>query len=420
MHKRLIGLALFAVAGTAHAALPGPPLSELQVLLAADSGDTAWLLVAAFALFACALTALIQRAPPASPTRTATGLMALVGVVWVLFGYSIAFAPGGPVLGGPGALGLAGLTDVRVDTAVPESAFVLWEFAVALFAAAIALAALPRSIRTGWALGVATAWLVLAWLPAAHWLRGGGWLMERGVLDAGGALSVHLVLGVSALVLTRFADGRRLIVGTSAAAGAALAGSLALVAGSALTASDDAATLILTALAGGAAGALVWLLAGVASLELATADLRLGTTSGVVAVSAGAGSMGMVGALALGALASAAVLMALRMIPRVSGGVAIATVHGGAAALGALLAPLMVAPVLGGPGFVPGGAGLAYLLGVQSVAVLVVVVWTAVATGIAGLVVSAVASPLLSRRESELVAITPPPGFDRPVDAPMV
>lgn len=402
----------------AAAGLPTPPVDELRVLLAADSGDTAWLLTATLALFVCAVAALLgRRTPVAGRHRLVTGLAALIAVVWILFGFSLGFAPGGAVIGGTELLGLGGLADVRADTAVPESAFALWEYAVALFVAAGALVALPRSSRPGWLMGFATLWLVIGYLPVAHWARGGGWLMQRGLFDSGGAVSVHLVLGVTAIVLTRFADGRRLTRGTGEASGALLAGTVALVAGSALTSSDDASTLLLTALAGGAAGAIVWLMAGVASLELEGADLRLGATSGVVAVSAGAGSMGLIGALALGALVAGGVLFALRLVPRASGGVTTAAVHGGSAALGALLAPLMTLPALGGAGLIESGPGLAYLLGAQTVAVLVTIVWIAVAAGVAGLMVSAVVPASLTRREKE--AVTPPPGFDRPVDAPM-
>ena len=409
--------ALCALIAAPAAALPLPPADELQVLLAADSGDTAWLLTTALALFAAALLALLGRRSPARQ-RLAVGVAALVAVVWIVFGYSVGFAPGGPVIGGTELLGLSGLSDVRFDTAVPESAFALWEYAVALFVVAGALAALPRSARGGWLLGFAALWLAIGYLPVAHWLRGGGWLMVRGVLDAGGAVSVHLVLGVAALVLTRFADGRRVGPGTGVASGALLAGTVALVAGSALTASDDASTLLLTALAGGAAGALVWLMAGVASLEWEGADLQLGATAGVVTVSAAAGAMGLIAALGLGALGAGLALMTWRLVPRVSGGIATAAIHAAPAAFGALVAPLMVLPVLGGAGLIEGGPGLAYLFGAQCVAVLTVGLWTAVSAGIAGLMVSAVVPATLTRREAE--ALTLPPGSDRPADAPTV
>lgn len=387
----------------------------MRVLLAADSGDTAWLLTATVALFACAMAALLNRRTAiALRHRLAAGLAALIAVVWILFGFSLGFAPGGAIIGGTELLGLGGLADVRADTAVPESAFALWEYAIALFVTAGALVALPRSSRPGWLMSFAILWLVIGYLPVAHWARGGGWLVQRSLFDSGGAVSVHLVLGVTALVLTRFADGRRLTRGTGESSGALLAGTVALVAGSALTASDDASTLMLTALAGGAAGAIVWLMAGVASLELETADLRLGATSGVVAVSAGAGSMGLIGALALGALVAGSVLFALRLVPRASGGVTTAAIHGGSAAAGALLAPLMTLPPLGGAGLIENGPGLAYLLGAQTVAVLVTIVWTAVAAGVAGLMVSAVVPASLTQREKE--AVTPLPGSDRPAD----
>ena len=397
------------------AAAPAVRLDELRVLLAADSGDTAWLLALTLALFGCGVAALLSHRS-AARQRLAVGVAALVGVLWIVFGYSLGFAPGGPAIGGTELLGLRGLSDVRFGTAVPESAFALWECAVALFILAGALVALPRAARGGWVLSFAALWLAIGVVPVAHWLRGGGWLMARGVLDQAGAVSVHLVLGVGALVLTRFGQGRRLPLGGGAAPGAMLAGTLVLVAGSALTASDDASTLLLTALAGGSAGALVWLMAGVASLEWEGADLRLGAAAGIVAVGAGSGAMGLIAALGLGAVAAGGSLTILRLVPRVSGGVTTAAVHAAPAALGALIAPLMILPALGGAGLIEGGPTLGYLFGAQSVAVLSVTLWAAVSAGIAGLMVSAVVPATLTRREAE--ALTPPPGSDRPADAP--
>ena len=407
----MAGLVATAWAAPAAAALPPLPAREVQVLLASDSGDTAWLLTATLALVAAAFA--VHRG---AGTRLAVGLAALLAVAWLLVGYSLAFAPGSGWIGGTGALALGGLADVRSDTAVPESAFALWEYAVALFAAAVAVSGVAIRARGSWLLGFATLWLMLVWVPVAHWLRSDGWLAARGVLDGAGGLSVHLVAGVTALVLTRFVIEPRRAPSSPGWPLPALAATLALAGGSALAATDDASTLLLSVLAGAAAGALVWLAAGLGLAEEAAPDPTVGALGGAVAVGAGAGAMGLVAALALGALAAGAMLLAHRLLRRPTTGLMVAVAHGGGGLIGAIAAPLLVLPALGGPGYVDGGPGLAYVLGAQAIAVLVTTVWTAVAAAAAAVMATAVVSPTLTRRESE--AITLPSGSDRPADAP--
>ena len=408
----ITGVLVAGWAAPVAAALPGVPVREVQVLLAADSGDTAWLLTATLALAGSA--AAVHRE---SRRHITIGLAALLATLWLLIGYSLAFSPGSSWIGGTDLLALSGLADVRSDTAVPESAFVLWEWVVALFAATLALRGVAERARPGWLLGTAAGWLLLVWVPVAHWLRSDGWLADRGVLDGAGALSVHLVVGVTALVLTRFV---REAVAPSAQRWtlAALAGTLALAGGSALSATDDASTLLLAVLAGGAGGALVWLTAGLGLAEDRSPDPTIGALSGAVAVSAAAGAVGLVAALALGALTAGALLFARRLVRRTTAGGTVALVHGGGGLVGGLAAPLLALPALGGPGYVEGGPGLGHALGAQLVALLVTAVWTAIAAGVAAGMMSAVLSPTLTRREAE--AITPPSGSGRPADGPSV
>ena len=407
---RMIGTMTAALTGTpAAAALPRPTASEIQVLLASDGGDTAWVLAATLLLGGAAVAVMLSSdGRSTARRRMAAGMMAVLALLWVLVGYSLAFAPGGALIGGPALLGLRNLADVRIDTAVPESAFVLWEFAAALFVVAVATSAVAVRARVGWLLAVAAVWLLVAYVPLAHWSRGGGWLYARGLLDAGGAASLHLAAGVAALVLSRFVAAERW--DGQAAVGPALAGTLAILAGSSLSASDDASTMLISALCAGAAGALVWLAAGVTRGRDEAPDARLGALCGLVGVSAGAGSVGAIGAIALGALASGAVLVIVLLTPRATASLVTAGVHGGSAIVGLLLAPLFALPALGGPGFVEGGPGLPHLLATQVLAILVTLVWIGAATAIVALMVSAFARPSLDRPGRE--PVRPPSGSD--------
>ena len=407
--RMIATLALAMTSAPAAAVLPRPLASEIQVLLAADGGDTAWLLAVTLLLGGAAVAVLL--APDgrsAARQRLVTGLVAILSLLWVLIGYSLAFAPGGALIGGPALLALRNLADVRIDSAVPESTFALWEFAAALFVVAVATSAVLSRARSGWLLAVAPFWLLVAYVPLAHWSRGGGWLFSHGLLDAGGAASLHLAAGVAALVFGRFVSAQR--GGGYAAVGPALVGTLAILAGSSLSASDDASTLLVSALCAGAAGALVWLAAGVSRGRDEAPDARLGALCGLVGVSAGAGSVGAVGAIALGAVAAGMVLAIVLLARRATASTITAGVHGGSAIVGLLLAPLFALPTLGGPGFVEGGPGVPHLLATQVLAVLVTLVWIGAATAIVALMVSAFARPALDHRAGETVK--PPSGSD--------
>src|SRR3546814_9086608 len=114
-------------------------------------------------------------------------------------GYSLAYAPGSGWLGGRAHLLLADLGALRDGLTVPESAFVLFQMALAMLAAGLLPGAVAERVRLGWMAAFALLWLLLVYAPVVHWVWGGGWLATMGVMDFAGALVVHLSAGFSAL-----------------------------------------------------------------------------------------------------------------------------------------------------------------------------------------------------------------------------
>ena len=124
----------------------------------------------------------------------------LVGVLWILFGYSLAFAEGNAFVGGLGKLGLSGITPETLSGTIPEYVFVMFQGMFAIITPALMLGAFAERMRFGPYLAFVAVWLVVVYCPLAHMVWGGGWIGSMGALDFAGGLVVHMSSGFSALV----------------------------------------------------------------------------------------------------------------------------------------------------------------------------------------------------------------------------
>ncbi|WP_066514302.1 ammonium transporter [Sphingobium cloacae] len=383
--------------------------------IAADSGDTAWMMLCAMLVLLAALPGVALRLAGAASVRNALsavagnmGVAASVSLAWAMAGYSLVYAAGDAWLGGIGNLMLAHLAALRDGMTVPESAFVLFQMSLALFAACLAGGAVVGRGRAGWLTLFAPLWLLLVYVPIAHWTWGGGWLANVGVMDFAGGLVVHVCAGFSALSLGLIA-GKRAPGKTDAhapllgMAGGALIwlGSAGSIGGWALGATDDAATAILNGHFAACAGALGWialdrLLGGRATATGAVA----GALAGIAAGAASAALVGAGGAMLIGAVA-AAICRGIGGVPgRLTDDPArIFVLHGIGGVAGVLLLPVFVLPVLGGVGF-ESGIGLGGALLSQAIGVIVVALWSMAGTAIAAFLIS-MALPLRASPEDE-------------------
>src|ERR687897_2483109 len=125
--------------------------------------------------------------------------LGVVGVTWAVAAYSLALAEGGPLLGGLGYLGLAGV-GLEAKGTIPHVLFMAYQGTFAIITAALISGAVVERMRFGPYLAFIVLWTLLVYAPMAHWVWGGGWLMTRGVLDFAGGTVVHINAGVSALV----------------------------------------------------------------------------------------------------------------------------------------------------------------------------------------------------------------------------
>lgn len=390
------------------------PQQAAAQVVAADSGDTGWMIMCALLVLFAALPGLALRHAGLVNVRNSLSVVtqglavaAIVSLLWALAGYSIAYAPGGGWLGGGGNLLLADLGALREGMTVPESAFVLFQMSLAIFAACLLAGAVAERARLGWILAFTPFWLLLVYAPVTHWVWGGGWLADLGVLDYAGGLVVHVSAGFSALVLALLMGRRRISAGPGHAplltlAGGALIwiGWFGLVGGWALGASDDAASAILNCHFAACAAALVRaLLDRLLSGRIAPTGLLSGALSGLVAISACAPLVGVGGAMLIGAIAAIVCRAGAALVDgRVDDPAGIFAIHGLGGLTGMLLLPLLTLPLFGGVGFEP-GTGFDHALVSQVIGIAVVLFWSMLGTAIAALIVTVVLPMRLSEQD---------------------
>jgi Amt family ammonium transporter len=283
--------------------------------------------------------------------------MGLVGVLWALVGYTIAFSPGGAldrVLGGLGWIGLSGVGDApeaSLSATIPHSSFMLFQAMFAVITPALISGAIVERVRMKAYILFIALWSLVVYAPVAHWVWApGGWLRNLGVLDFAGGTVVHINAAAAALVAAILLGRRRGLKTPTvlphnvpfAILGAGLLwfGWLGFNGGSALAANGLASSAFLNTFFAPAAAALAW---GLAELflhgKMSGVGLASGAVAGMVAITPAAGFVKPVPALLLGAVASMASFTAIRLRPKLGldDSLDVFAVHGVAATVGALL-----------------------------------------------------------------------------------
>lgn len=320
--------------------------------------------------------------------------MSLVGVLWALVQYSLAFSPGpgalDRVIGGLSWAGLRGVgaaPEASLSSTIPHAAFMLFQAMFAVITPALISGAIVERVRVKAYVLFVAAWSLVVYAPVAHWVWApGGWLRRLGALDFAGGTVVHINAAAAALVAAVVLGKRRgLKVPTVlphnipfAITGAGLLwfGWLGFNGGSALAASGLAAYAFANTFFAPAAAGLAW---GLAELflfhgKMSGVGLASGAVAGLVAITPAAGFVTPLAAILVGALAGLASLAAVRWRPRLGldDSLDVVAVHGVAATLGALLTGVLATTAVN-PDARDGSFGL-FL--VQALGVLVTWVWS--------------------------------------------
>ncbi|WP_068077515.1 ammonium transporter [Novosphingobium lentum] len=411
----------YLAAALAAVALAAPALAFAQVDTgvdaasaadAVDSGDTAWILMSSALVLLMAMPGLtlfyggLVRAKSFLSVLVQVGaIAAVVSLLWVIVGYTLAFGEvHGGWLGSGNAWMLLNLGNVRGESAIPESAFALFQMAFALVTPALMVGAWVDRARFGWVVAFCAIWSLVVYAPVAHWVWGGGWLATKlGTLDFAGGIVVHTTAGVSALVVAlllgkRAGFPKTLMLPHSPAltmAGAALlwVGWFGFNGGSALAANDDAASAIINTHVAACAAALAWLLIEKFTVGKPTSiGFATGAVAGLATITPAAGFVSPGAAMLFGVLAACLCYPMIQLVKKrlgIDDSLDVFAVHGVGGMLGAMLLGVFLSPKLGGTGYAE-GMGMARQLIAQATGVGAVALWSAVASAIVALMVSMV------------------------------
>jgi Amt family ammonium transporter len=340
---------------------------------AIDSGDTAWLLISSALVMlmtpglAFFYGGLVRHKNALSTIMHSFIAVAVVSVIWVLWGYSLAFGP--DHWGFIGGLDWVGLRDVGQEpgpyaATVPHQAFMLFQLMFAIITPALITGAFAERAKFSTFLVFMVVWSTLVYSPVAHWVWGnGGWLRELGALDFAGGTVVHINSGVAALVAALL-FGRRIGFGrepmephdvTYVVLGAALLwfGWFGFNAGSAIVAGGLAANAFVVTNTAAAAGALTWMalswwLTGKPSVVGAAS----GAVAGLVAITPASGFVDAMPAVLIGIGAGFLCYMAVRLrgMLKYDDALDVFSVHGVGGTWGALATGIFAVSAVGGAG----------------------------------------------------------------------
>ncbi|WP_274571369.1 ammonium transporter [Neisseria leonii] len=304
-------------------------VSWQQPLSAIDSGNTAWVMISAILVLFMTVPGLalfyggmVRKKNLLSTMMHSFSAAALVSILWAAVGYSLAFTPGNAFIGGLDRIFLNGmgldLTQNSVSVSpnadsIPETVFMFFQMTFAVISTAIIAGAFAERMKYSAMMLFSGLWILLVYVPTAHWVWGGGFMSEGGVLDYAGGTVVHINAGIAGLVAA-LVLGRRTGYGREAMPphnlaltliGAAMlwVGWFGFNAGSAVAADASAGMAMAVTQLAAAAGALAWLLCEKSVGHKPSAlGLASGAVAGLVGITPAAGFVGPKGALMIGGL----------------------------------------------------------------------------------------------------------------------
>jgi len=368
-----------------------------------DSGDTSWMLTStALVLFmtlpglALFYAGLVRSKNAVSVLMQCFTIACIASVIWVVYGYSLAFRGDGAFVGDLSAAFLSGIGRDTLSGTIPETVFVMFQMTFAIITPALVVGAFAERMKFSAMCLFTTLWLTLVYLPACHMVWGGGLLAQWGVIDFAGGLVVHLTCGVGALVAALVLGKRKGFPGSAmpphnrslVVMGAAMlwVGWFGFNAGSAVAASTDAGMAMLVTHISAAVGAFTWMaLEWIKQGKPTVVGIATGMVAGLATITPAAGTVGPEGALLIGLLAGVVCYYATQAIKGIFGiddSLDVFPVHGVGGMLGIILLSFVGSP----SGFLGSGAsgiaegGPMVQLVIQLKGILVIGLWTAVAS----------------------------------------
>jgi Amt family ammonium transporter len=393
---------------------------------ALNSGDTAWMIVS---------TALVMMMTPAGLALFYGGMSryknllntlamtfvayCLASVVWVMWGYSLAFGPDqGGMIGGLDFFFFAGITPASLEGTIPTNVFALFQMTFACITVALVLGSIVDRMKFSAWVVFTVLWVTFVYCPIAHWVWGKGWMASIGALDFAGGTVVHINAGVAGLVLS-LVLGKRIGFGKEAmfpssialtALGAALLwfGWFGFNAGSALVADGLAGSAFLVTNTSAAAAALAWMFTEwLINKKPTVLGIASGVVAGLVAITPAAGFVGLGSSVLIGVAAGGLGFFSVARLKLKLGyddSLDAFGVHGMCGTLGALATGLFADPAINAA-----GTGLFFgnpmQVVIQLVSILATAAFTAVATLVLIYLTKALTGGLRVEEENERIGL---------------
>ena len=373
------GAAPAAAPAAAQAPAPAPARPTLVAQDTVSAAHTGWMMTSTALVLLMTLpgvalfyAGMVRKKNVLNTMASVVAIAALVSLWWFAAGYSLAFTPGSPWLGGWDRAGFTGLDfDLaggklavsHVAPHIPESVYAMFQLTFAIITAALLVGAVVERMRFSALLLFTSLWTLVVYAPVAHWVwEPGGWLAQMGALDFAGGSVVHVNAGVAGLVCAWFL-GRRTGYGrepfepynlglTMAGAGMLWVGWFGFNAGSAVAADGRAGLAMAVTHVAAAAGAVSWMLGewmvrGRPSLL----GLCSGLVAGLVAITPAAGFVTLRSAAVIGLVAGLACYWGatgLKRLLRADDSLDVFGVHGIGGIVGSLLTGVLASPKVGG------------------------------------------------------------------------
>ena len=361
-----------------------------------DSGHTAWVLVASALVFlmtpglAFFYGGLVRAKNLVNTIMLSFMSIAVVSIIWVLWGYTLAFTDGGSLqvfIGGLTEFGLSGIA-VEAGEGYSTLAFVAFQMMFAIITPALITGALVERFKISTYLIFLLFWITLVYVPICHWVWGGGWLSDLGALDFAGGTVIHINAGIAA-VAAAFLLGKRRNPGRQpnnvpyVVLGAAILwfGWFGFNAGSQLAADGIASSAFLVTNTAAATAALTWgIVSQIKNGKMGAVGVATGAVAGLVAITPAAGFVGIYGALAIGVGAGVFCFFAVDLINStgLDDALDVFAVHGIGGIWGAIATGIFAVEAIGGTaGLIEGNINQ---VGIQVVAVLATLLYSGIVT----------------------------------------
>ncbi len=367
-----------------------------------DTGDTAWLLTSTALVLLMTLpglalfyAGLVRSKNALSMLMQCFALACLMSLLWVVAGYGIAFGDGAGLnkFIGTGNLLLTDVTRDSMSGTIPESVFVMFQMTFAIITPALILGGFAERMKFSAAILFSAFWLLAVYAPVCHWVWGGGWLADMGLLDFAGGTVVHINAGVAAIVAALVLGNRRGFPETAmpphnltlTVAGASMlwVGWFGFNAGSAIAANGDAGMAMLVTHISAAAASLAWMsVEWIRHGKPSVLGIVTGMVAGLGTITPASGYVGPVGALFIGISAGVVCYFATQTIKRtfrLDDSLDVFPVHGVGGILGTTLTGVFVAERFGGAGLAEGTTMMAQVT-TQVIGVVATVAWCGVVT----------------------------------------